>query len=94
MGGEPLVIVESIRQVDELAHVELGKLAFQERLLQVQLGVAGSLALALLATRLPRINKHYMSLSTLYVDTSKTRIAAAYCLCIRKGSFALATDCL
>lgn len=53
--GEPLVVVEAVGQVDELAHVQLRQLALQQRLLQVQLGVAGAFALALLAPRLPGI---------------------------------------
>lgn len=52
---EPLVVVEAIGQVDELTHVQLGQLALQQRLLQVQLGVAGALTFALLAPRLPGI---------------------------------------
>lgn len=51
--GEPLVVVEPVRQLNELAHVQLGQLALQQRLLQVQLRVSGRLALALLAPRLP-----------------------------------------
>lgn len=51
--GEPLVVVEPVRQVHQLAHVELGQLALQQRFLQVELGVARSLALALLPPRLP-----------------------------------------
>lgn len=61
--GEPFIVVESVREVDELAHVELGQLSFQERLLQVQFGVASSLALALLASRLPGKNTPLILLS-------------------------------
>lgn len=53
MGREPFVEVEPVGQLDQLAHVELGQLALEQRLLQVQLGIAGGLALALLAPRLP-----------------------------------------
>lgn len=54
--GEPLVVVEPLRQVDQLAEVQLGQLALQQRLLQVQLGVPGRVAVALLAPRLPATN--------------------------------------
>lgn len=58
MRGEPLVVVEAVRQLHELAHVDVGQLALQQRLLQVQLGVSGGLALALLAPRLPETPQH------------------------------------
>lgn len=56
MRGEPLVVVEPVRQFHQLSHVELGQLALEQRFLQVQFGVTRRLALALFAPRLPVTN--------------------------------------